>query len=253
MYSKRVFKVLTTLFALFVLTGCGEGNSNEKENANSSNSEKSKNSSSVNKSGSSVKGVLTSVNESDYFPKFDVKADGFTHIITRYYKSEAEQIDDINAFKNKGSYTENSASTTFYRLHPLSKNGAITGASAHQEMIREGYYETMMGLSGISGETIARDNALFEKIFGYKNGALKEVDISRYFFKNITAKLQQYAALLEKEGFKKSGAREWRKVDTDNNRMYTWNYDVIINEGAIKQQSITVNWNVWLTDNYCKI
>ncbi|MDR3177419.1 MAG: hypothetical protein LBT96_00390 [Campylobacteraceae bacterium] len=249
MYSKRVFKVLTTLFVLIVLTSCGEGNSNEKENANSSNSEKSKSSSNGAKSKStpSVKGALTSVNEWDYFPKFDMHADGVSHSITRFYKSETEQIDDINTFKNKGSYTENTASVDFYRLYPLGKNKAIESALVEPRMIREGYYETLMNIQGMSGEITVRDNALFEKILGYKNGALKDVGVAKYFRKDITAKLQQYASLLEQQGFKKSGIRQWRKVDSDNNRMYTWDYD-----NAAKQ-STTVSWRVWLTDNYCRL
>ncbi|MDR3177402.1 MAG: hypothetical protein LBT96_00305 [Campylobacteraceae bacterium] len=253
MYSKRVFKVLATLFVSLVLTSCGEGNSNEKENTNSSNSEKSKNSSNGAKSKStpSVKGALTSVNEWDYFPKFDVQADGVSHSITRFYKSEAEQIDDINTFKNKGNYTENSASVSFYRIYPLGKNRAIDIASVHPRMIRVNGYETMINISGIHDETIVRDNALFEKIFGYKGGTLVSVFGVKYFKRNITAKLQQYAVLLEQQGFKKSGTRQWRKVDSDNNRMYTWNYDTLDTNGIAKQTN--VHWNVWLTDNYCKI
>jgi hypothetical protein len=243
MRIKKIFAALAMLFALFALTGCKEENDSNEGNVSSSSSEKSANSSNSekSKSGSSVKGALTSVNEWDYFPKFDVKDDNsyIGHDTLRYYKSEAEQMSDVEAFKNKGSYTENSG---FYRA--LNKKTALEQAWITPRMLKEGYYATVVSLTTL-GEAAVVDNALFEKVFGYKGGTLIDISVSKFFKKDITAKLQQYSALLEQQGFKKSNTKQWRKVDTDNNRIYTWSYDA----HSLKMQE--VRWRVSLMDIDC--
>jgi hypothetical protein len=191
MRTKKIFAALTMLFTLFALTGCKENGSNEG-NASSSSGEKSK-------SSSSVKGALTSVNEWDYFPKLDIQdCDSYIiHAIQMFYKSEAEQMSDVEAFKNKGSYDENSVNS-FYR--PLSKKTVLKQASVNPIMFKEGYYVNSMFLD-TSSETTARDNALFEELLGYKGGTLVSVSVVKFFYKDIAAKLQQYSALLEQQGF----------------------------------------------------
>ncbi|MDR3177418.1 MAG: hypothetical protein LBT96_00385 [Campylobacteraceae bacterium] len=249
MRTKKIFAVLTMLFTLFALTGCKENGSNEG-NVSSSSSEKSKNNpnSEKSKSGSSVKGALTSVSEWDYFPKLDIQdRDSYIiHAIQIFYKSEAEQMSDVEAFKNKGSYDENSVNS-FHRQ--LNKKTALEQAWVIPIMFKEGYYINNMHLVGTLGETTARDNVLFEKLFGYKGGTLIGISVSKVFQKNIAAKLQQYSALLEQQGFKKSNTREWRKIDADNNRIYTWSYSVTTTKGGFISQG--VHWHVASTDNDC--
>ncbi|MDR3177401.1 MAG: hypothetical protein LBT96_00300 [Campylobacteraceae bacterium] len=242
MRTKKIFAVLTMLFMLFALTGCKENSSNEG-NVSSLSSEKSK----ISKSGSSVKGALTSVNEWDYFPKLDIQADSIGHMIEISYKSETEQMSDVEAFKNKGSYTENFANG-FYRYYPLGKNRAVESVSVFPMMLKEGYYVTTVSLD-VLDKTTAVDSALFEELLGYKEGTLVSVFGVKYFKRNIAAKLQQYSALLEQQGFKKSNTKQWRKIDADNNRVYTWSYAATTAKGGFTMQE--VQWRVALMDIDC--
>ncbi|MDR3178216.1 MAG: hypothetical protein LBT96_04450 [Campylobacteraceae bacterium] len=231
MHSKTVFKVLTALFMLFVLTGCG-GKGGEDVDSSSVNG-----------------GGLASVSEWDHFPKLNIQVDNdfISHDITRFYKSETEHSDDVNAFKNKGNYTISSATKDkgFYRRNPPSKNKAKIDVTAAVPAMIEG--TTIMLISGTFDKSTVRDNALFKELLGYKSGVLTRVYVARDFKKDVTAELKRYAALLEQHGFKKVSTSpwtvEWKKVDTANNRKYSWYYN-----DAQTTRDTTSQMAIWIVE-----
>jgi hypothetical protein len=203
MCSKRLLAALTAIFALFVLTGCG----NEP---------------------------IASVNEEDYYPRFEVKADNVSHSIFRDYANAKECENDLDAFKNKGDYYEDLLRVT--RDDPLG-DGTIEIA----EISKDCYSYSHIYLN-ILDDNITRNNELFEKIFGYKGGELTDVFVTKRFSENDAIDyIETYIKLLEKQGFKKQLTSyfpwkqtvsewlndvEWVKSDFATGTKYYWNYSI---------------------------
>jgi hypothetical protein len=217
MYGKRLLAALTAIFALFVLTGCG----NEP---------------------------IASVNEEDYYPRFEIKADNISHNAYVKYADVEECEYDVEAFKSKGPYDITDFSlrdtTTYGRNDPLG-DGAIEKAelkrsftSTLTSVITSIRCQNDMTLS-VLDDNIARDNELFDKVFGYKKGELAEVYVVKYYSGDDAANyVETYINLLEKQGFKKKGStytlwgqttyeqRTWTKKDSDTDIEYEWGYDI---------------------------
>jgi hypothetical protein len=200
MCSKRLLEALTAIFALFVLAGCGG---------------------------------LSSVNEEDYYPRFEIKADNISHDV--YRDTDVKECEnDLEAFKNKGDYYEDLYSVT--RDNPLG-DGAIEKA----ETSKDCYSYSHIYLN-ILGDNITRNNELFEKVFGYKGGKLREVYVTKYFSENsVISYFETYGKLLEQQGFKKLGHNFWEKKDYKGGIIvYEWIYDI---SGDSQSPHISATWN----------
>jgi hypothetical protein len=213
MYGKRVFKTLAVLFMLFGLVGCG-GSGGGNDGGNDSGKLSGK--------------ALTSVSELDYFPDSNITgADEVEHTIIRYYKSETDRDTDRNTFKNKYNVIEKfhrniSYSEKYYPLgaySPVNRVVLQAGMLDAPNVSYENPYYNRMTLDTI-GDTIKRDDALFEGVFEYKGGMLMDVDVLKTFDRNVTAELKAYGELLERDhDFYRvetgTDATEWQKIDND--------------------------------------
>jgi hypothetical protein len=228
MYSKRVFTLLTTLFAAFVLTAC-EGGRGYGDNGGSTTSGKKN---------------LTSVREFDYFPRFNEVADNITHTIMRSYKSETEQSNNVNAFKDKGNWR--TSQDIIFRDNPY---GIVRLAYMRPAApLLQGNYPIAMVLEIPLGDLIDRNNTLFENIFGYEEGTLISVIVQKFFKRDVTTQLKEYGDSLEKNyGFKKANARQWVKNDLkDSGVTYIFTYTEAIYDYDYNPVRISqlVEWRV---------
>jgi hypothetical protein len=203
MYSKRLLVALTAIFALFILAGCGG---------------------------------LSSVNEEDYYPRFEIKADKVSHSIFRYYTDVKECENNLETFKNKGDYYEDLLSVT--RDDPLG-DGTIEKAVSERDCKIN--IDTHIYLN-VLDDNITRNNELFDKVFGYQGGKSESVFVTKYFSENDAIDyIETYIKLLEKQGFRKQLTSyvpwfqtirewlndvEWVKSDFVTGTTYYWNYAI---------------------------
>jgi hypothetical protein len=242
MYGKRVFKTLTTLFMLFGLVGCGGSGGGNNNNGGNSGRLSGK--------------ALTSVSELHYFPDSNITgADDIGHTIKRVYKSETDRDTDKNTFKNKYNISDpyGNASMFVKRYpYPLGVYGGIervalqTGVLNVPNVSYENPYYNYITLDEI-GDTIKRDDALFEEVFGYKGGILANVDVLKTFHRNATAELKAYGDLLVKDhGFKmvKNGTDtlQWQRADDDY--IYDFGYTIARYNPYTGITSQTAGWDV---------
>jgi hypothetical protein len=211
MRGKRFLTMFTATFTLFVLAGCGYG-------------------------------TISSVNEEDYFPHFEVKADKIYHSITKLCIGFKNCDKDEEAFKSKGAYEITHYSPdTFVRYDPLG-DGVIEKA----ELISD-YSSSSHGLNDndekllsldILGDNIKRDNELFEKVFGHDGGTFLELHVEKHFPMSDISYFEAYGELLERQGFEKM--RNWWGKSQSNimSNVYGWCY--VVNEDS----SITATWRV---------
>jgi hypothetical protein len=204
---------------LFGLVGCGgSGGGNNNNNGNS---------------GRLSGKALTSVSELHYFPDSNITgADEVGHYIIRRYKSETDRDTDKNTFKSKYNISDPIGNATSLRVdYPLGASAvrrAVLQVAMYEapNVSYENPYFNYIALDTI-GDTIKRDDALFEDVFGYKGGILANVDVLKTFNRNATAELKAYGdSLVKDHDFKEvetgTDGAGWQKADDDY--IYTFGY-----------------------------
>jgi hypothetical protein len=190
--------MFTATFTLFVLTGCGNY------------------------------GDISSVDEEDYFPRFELKADKIYHEVIELCIGFKSCDKNEEAFKSKGAYEITHYSPdTFVRYDPLG----------------DGVIEKVELLSGstmrleTSGDNVKRDNELFEKVFGYNGGILFEVSVEKHFAGDDISYFETYIESLKQDGFEQGEGWWWKQNYMLSNPL-GWRY--VVNEDS----SITATWRI---------
>ncbi|MDR1554811.1 MAG: hypothetical protein LBS39_02145 [Campylobacteraceae bacterium] len=163
---------------------------------------------------------LKYVNEEKHFPEFKEQADEIRHLITRFYDPKSDYKHDEKNFKNKYQSRLKALFVGFKVDDPNPQVKAIKEISLTPSDAYATFYIV------ISGDTIDRNNELFQEVFGYEKGTLSNVIVVKNFPKDITVKLKEYSELLKAKGFEKSKltSNTWIKKNSNGKSTHTWNF-----------------------------
>jgi hypothetical protein len=218
MYGKKMLATLMALFAMFALTGCRDG-------------------------------TISSVNEEDYYPHFEIKADKISHFATKLYTDFKDCESDAEVFKSKGAYEIiHYSPDIIVRYNPLSEESAIEkarlkseyGSSLTFDPFDPSMYDNRNHMSiDVLGDSVTRNNELFEKIFGYESNKIILLRVEKCFSENNISYFETYGKLLEQQGYEKSEHNnEWGKKNFITGIEYWWGY--YINQDS----SISAIWHI---------
>ncbi|MDR2341608.1 MAG: hypothetical protein LBD84_01010 [Campylobacteraceae bacterium] len=197
MHSKKIFGILVALFALMISVGFGLDRFGNFETD------------------------LKYVNEKKHFPEFKEQADEIQHLITRLYNSKDDYKYDEKNFKNK---YQNKLKSFFIGFKVDNPNPQIQAIKEISLTPHDDVYATFYIVA--SGDTLERNDELFQKVFGYKKGIVSNLIVVKNFSRNITDKLKEYSELLKTKGFEKSEIipNTWVKKNNSGKVTHTWNF-----------------------------
>jgi hypothetical protein len=154
-------------------------------------------------------GTISSVDEEAYFPHFEAKADNVSHYAGGI-KNDAE------VFKSKGDYDVDGYNHIITRYDPLG-DGTIEKA----KMKPRNFVQL-----NILGDDIARDDELFNEIFGLEDEEFQEIKVTKRFSGDDKGYFNTYSRLLEEQGFEEKSKNLWSKYDDATQIELSWNYFV---------------------------
>jgi hypothetical protein len=211
MYGKRVFKVLTALFMLSVLVGCGGGGSGDGD-------------------GSKGKGLpLNSVDVSTNFPQFTWS--GITkveYVITKMFSKESDIQSVINWFESKYQNRYTYQFSVGHHYNVTNPSSSLTGVEEIwlQAMEANEYYSC--ALTVVVDPSVTLDENLLEVLFGPTNAPITNIMVTKYLSGNVNSYLQDYGNLLSKSPYSFSGSGfslSYFKEDYDTNIGHAWTGD----------------------------
>ncbi|MDR3178381.1 MAG: hypothetical protein LBT96_05305 [Campylobacteraceae bacterium] len=203
MYCKRLLAVLTVLFTLFVLSGCGGGGESGDGNRRGSSS--------------------LSLNAVDDFPPFTwLGITEVDYLVTKEFLKESEVQSVVNWFTSKYQGT--------FSYTPLSRFYSVSNPRSNLPKVKEinlmvqendGYYYCLLGV--VADPSVTLDENLLEVLFGPTNVSIVSIRVAKSLSGSVDAYLQEYANLLSKSPYNFTGSNlNYIKGDILASIHYSW-------------------------------